>query len=319
MRTLASLVLPLCAGLLPAPFLAAQVIPGVDVTLKAERSVVPMNKDAVLVLTIEVKQPAELPADLMSGTNLTAKGVAGTPVEVKEPGKGSNVALAAGTRIERKLSIPVSRLLPGGATGAEFSNVEISWAGQAGASCILKVAPDSSAIATDDLDLKKTKVVLVTTMGEMTLAFHPDKAPGHVKNFVDLAKKGFYDDIKFHRIIRNFMIQTGDPNSRNDDKRDTWGQGGSGTTLNAEFNDTKHVRGTLSMARGNDTNSASSQFFIVHKDAPQLDNKYTAFGALEAGADVLDKIANVPTGGKEGSEPVTPPVLYYAIVMPVKK
>ena len=314
-RILASL-LPVL-GLLAAP-LAAQ-IPGVDVSLKAERGVVPMGKDAVLVLTVDVKQPADLPGDLLSGMNLTAKAGTAAPVEVKDPGKSGNVSLGAGTRIERKLTVATGKLLPSGPTGSEFSNVEISWAGQPAASCILKIAPDSSNVNVDDLDLQKTKVVLVTSMGDMTLGFYPDKAPNHVRNFVDLSKKGFYDGTKFHRVIKNFMIQGGDPNSRNDDKPDTWGQGGSGTNLKAEFNDTKHVRGVLSMARGSDNDSASSQFFIVHKDSLHLDNHYTAFGALEAGADVLDKIATTPVGGKDGSTPVTPVVLYYAIVLPAKK
>jgi peptidyl-prolyl cis-trans isomerase B (cyclophilin B) len=317
LRILASLFL---LALLQAPFLAAQ-IPGVDVSLKPEAGVVPMGKDAALVLTIDVKQAADLPAELISGMNLAAKAGTGTPVEVKDPGKGSGtVPLAAGTKIERRLTVPVSKLLPGGTTGPEFTNVEISWSGQASASCILKVAPDSSQVNLDDLDQAKTKVVLVTSMGEMTLGFYPEKAPNHVRNFLDLAKKGFYDGTKFHRVMRNFMIQGGDPNTRTDDKPETWGQGGSGTKLKAEFNDTHHVRGTLSMARGDqDIDSASSQFFIVHKDSNHLDNHYTAFGALEHGADVLDKIATTPVTGQQGTTPVTPVILYYAIVLPAKK
>jgi peptidyl-prolyl cis-trans isomerase B (cyclophilin B) len=315
-RILASLF-PLWAGLLPAPFLAAQ-IPGVDVSLKADPAVVPMGKDAVLVLTLDVKQAADLPADLISGLNLSAKAGNGPAVEVKDAGKSGTVALVPGTRIERKLTVPVSRLLPSGATGSEFTNVEVSWAGQTSASCILKVAPDSSQLNLDDLDLAKTKVVLVTSQGEMTLAFYPDKAPGMVRNFIELSKKGFYDGTKFHRVIKNFMIQGGDPNSRDDDKKDTWGHGGSGTNLKDEFSDVKHVRGVISMASSG-PNTASSQFFIVHKDAQHLDSHYSAFGALEAGADVLDKIANTAVGGKEGSAPMTPVVLYYAIVLPAKK
>src|SRR5262245_35645798 len=141
MRTLASLVVPLIAALLPAPSLQAQ-IPGVDVSLKAERSIVPTGKDAVLILTLDVKQAADVPADLVSGTSLTAKAGTAAPVEVKEAGKGGNVPFLAGTRIERKVTVPVSKLLPGGATGSDFTNLEVSWAGQPGASCIVKVAPD---------------------------------------------------------------------------------------------------------------------------------------------------------------------------------
>ncbi len=317
MATLRHLASPfLCALALAIPA-AAQAIPGVSATLKAERGTVPSGATAVFTLTIEAKQDAELPAALVSGMELEATPAGGTAAPISEPGKGGAVAVTAGTRIERKLSVPVAKLAPTPPT-SDLLNVEVSWKGLAGASCIVKVAPDASGVAMEDLDLEKTKVILVTSMGEMTLAFRPDKAPKHVENFVKLAKQGFYDNTKFHRVIRNFMVQGGDPNTKDGDPA-TWGQGDPGYKIDAEFNDLKHVRGTLSMARSSDPNSAGSQFFVCHKDASHLDGQYTAFGALESGADVLDTIATTPVGGPQGSTPNTPVVLFHALVLPVKK
>jgi len=138
-----------------------------------------------------------------------------------------------------------------------------------------------------------TKAVLETKFGNITLKFFPDVAPGHVKNFIDLAKKGFYDGTAFHRVIPGFMIQGGDPNSKNPDKR-THGQGGPGYTIKAEFNDRPHKRGTLSMARAQNPDSAGSQFFICVKDSAFLDRQYTVFGEVESGMEVVDKIVSQP-------------------------
>jgi cyclophilin family peptidyl-prolyl cis-trans isomerase len=132
---------------------------------------------------------------------------------------------------------------------------------------------------------------LYTTAGEIDIRFMPDIAPNHVKNFIDLAKRGFYDNTKFHRVIPEFMIQGGDPNTTSDDK-DEWGKGGSDTTVNAEFSDVPHKRGIVSMARAADPNSATSQFFIMVGDAPFLDHKYSVFGAVTKGMDVVDKIVS---------------------------
>jgi peptidyl-prolyl cis-trans isomerase B (cyclophilin B) len=137
------------------------------------------------------------------------------------------------------------------------------------------------------------KAIIETKFGNITLKFFPDVAPGHVKNFVDLAKKGFYDGTTFHRVIPGFMIQGGDPNSKNPDKR-THGMGGPGYTINAEFSSLPHKRGTLSMARAQNPNSAGSQFFLCVKDAPFLNNQYTVFGEVESGLDVVDKIVSQP-------------------------
>jgi len=137
--------------------------------------------------------------------------------------------------------------------------------------------------------------VIKTSEGEMVLEFWPDVAPGHVENFKKLANKGFYDGTAFHRVIKGFMIQGGDPNTKDPNKQSQWGMGGPGHQIKAEFNDKAHVRGVLSMARSNDPNSAGSQFFICHGEPRFLDGQYTAFGKLIKGDDVLEKIATTKT------------------------
>ena len=135
--------------------------------------------------------------------------------------------------------------------------------------------------------------VIETKFGKIEIQFFEDKAPGHVKNFKDLANKGFYDGTIFHRVIPGFMIQGGDPNTKGDD-RSTHGIGGPGYSIKAEFNDTPHKRGTLSMARSQDPDSAGSQFFVVVKDSGFLDGQYTAFGKVLTGMAVADQIVNSP-------------------------
>ena len=140
--------------------------------------------------------------------------------------------------------------------------------------------------------------VIETTLGNIELEFLEDVAPGHTKNFKDLANKGFYDGTIFHRVIPGFMIQGGDPNSKSED-RSSHGTGGPGYTINAEFNDTPHDRGVLSMARSQDPNSAGSQFYIVVKDSHFLDGQYTAFGRVISGMDVADKIVDSPRDARD--------------------
>ncbi|HEX7570983.1 MAG TPA: peptidylprolyl isomerase [Verrucomicrobiae bacterium] len=137
--------------------------------------------------------------------------------------------------------------------------------------------------------------VITTSEGVMVVEFFPKVAPNHVANFKKLARQGFYDGTCFHRVIKGFMIQGGDPNTKNETAKDTWGMGGPGYTVNAEFNSKHHARGILSMARSNDPNSAGSQFFICHGDAAFLDGQYTVFGNLIKGDDVLGKIGTTPT------------------------
>jgi peptidyl-prolyl cis-trans isomerase B (cyclophilin B) len=137
--------------------------------------------------------------------------------------------------------------------------------------------------------------VLETSKGRMVVEFWPNEAPKTVANFKKLARSGFYNGTGFHRIIAGFMIQGGDPKSKNPKAPDI-GTGGPGWTVPAEFNSHKHVKGVLSMARGGDPNSAGSQFFIMHGTTPGLDGQYTAFGHVIEGMDVVDKIASVRTG-----------------------
>ncbi len=141
--------------------------------------------------------------------------------------------------------------------------------------------------------MTETMAVIETRFGNMELKFFPDVAPNHVKNFIDLAKKGFYDGTTFHRVIPGFMIQGGDPNTKNPDKS-THGMGGPGYTVKAEFNDRPHKKGTLSMARAANPDSAGSQFFICVADAPFLDRQYTVFGEVVSGMEVADKIVGQP-------------------------
>jgi peptidyl-prolyl cis-trans isomerase B (cyclophilin B) len=158
---------------------------------------------------------------------------------------------------------------------------------------------------------KKEVAVLKTSMGEMVIEFWPDVAPKTVENFKTLARKGFYDGTAFHRIIKGFMIQGGDPNTKDPDKEAQYGQGGPGYNVKAEFNDRKHETGVISMARSRDPDSAGSQFFICDGPAssPNLQNlngKYTAFGKLIKGEEVLEKIASTPVGPDARGEPSKP-------------
>ena len=147
-------------------------------------------------------------------------------------------------------------------------------------------------------DYENKVAELHTSAGEIDIRFFPDVAPNHVKNFLDLAKQGFYNGTKFHRVIPGFMIQGGDPNTVKGDPS-TWGIGGSGTNVKAEFNKISHKRGIVSMARSQSPNSASSQFFIVVADSPFLDNQYTVFGEVTKGMDVADKIVSAPRGAQD--------------------
>jgi peptidyl-prolyl cis-trans isomerase B (cyclophilin B) len=162
--------------------------------------------------------------------------------------------------------------------------------------------------------------VMETSVGTMVLRFFPEVAPGHVENFKKLARQGFYDGTRFHRVIAGFMIQGGDPNSKSDDIS-SWGSGSPGYSIKAEFNNKPHVKGTLSMARSSDPNSAGSQFFICHGRAASLDGQYTAFGELLDGVDVLDKIATAPVTrhGGENSLPVSPVTIKSVKIVPLSE
>jgi cyclophilin family peptidyl-prolyl cis-trans isomerase len=145
---------------------------------------------------------------------------------------------------------------------------------------------------------------LHTSAGEIDIRFYPDVAPNHVKNFIDLAEKGFYNGTKFHRVIPGFMIQGGDPNTKSGDPS-MWGTGGSGTNVKGEFSTVKHTRGIVSMARSQSRDSASSQFFIMVADYPSLNGEYSVFGQVTKGMDVADKIVSAPSRNDRPSEPTT--------------
>jgi peptidyl-prolyl cis-trans isomerase B (cyclophilin B) len=155
---------------------------------------------------------------------------------------------------------------------------------QTNAPALAKPAADTNEVA-----------VIKTTQGDMVIAFWTDAAPNTIANFKKLAKSGFYDGTCFHRVIRGFMIQGGDPLTKDPTAEARWGTGGPGYQVDAEFNDHSHVRGVISMARSSDPNSAGSQFFICHGSPTQLDHQYTTFGHLIKGDDVLEKIGTTST------------------------
>jgi peptidyl-prolyl cis-trans isomerase B (cyclophilin B) len=154
----------------------------------------------------------------------------------------------------------------------------------------------------------KEVAVVKTSSGEMVIELWPDVAPKTVENFKHLAQAGFYDGTAFHRIVKGFMIQGGDPLTKDPARETDWGTGGPGQTIKAEFNDRSHQRGVVSMARSQHPDSAGSQFFICLGDASFLDRKYTAFGRVTQGDDVLGRIGDTPVtmnSSGERSKPLT--------------
>lgn len=156
--------------------------------------------------------------------------------------------------------------------------------------------------------------VLNTNLGRIVVRFFPDKAPKHVESFKSLVAKGFYDGTKFHRVIPGFMIQGGDPNSKGDD-RSIHGTGGPGYKVPAEFNDIKHTRGILSAARSEDPNSAGSQFFLMVANSTHLDGKYSVFGEVIEGMDVVDKIVALKRDGRDNPLPGNPAIIESATLV----
>ena len=142
------------------------------------------------------------------------------------------------------------------------------------------------------------KAIINTNLGNIQFELLSDVAPETVRNFIKLAESGFYDGTLFHRVIPKFMIQGGDPNTKESDKS-TWGTGGPGYNIKAEFNSRSHLRGIVSMARSSDPDSAGSQFFIVTGDSTFLDREYTVFGQVVDGMEVADKIVNLPRDGND--------------------
>jgi len=148
-------------------------------------------------------------------------------------------------------------------------------------------------------DMEKLQAVIETNQGAIKFKFFPEQAPNHCRNFIKLAQSGFYNGLIFHRVIKGFMIQGGDPQGT--------GSGGPGWNVNAEFSDLPHLKGTVSMARAQDPNSAGSQFFICLEAQPRLNGQYTVFGQVTSGQEVVDKIGATPTG--PGDRPLEPQVM----------
>jgi len=171
----------------------------------------------------------------------------------------------------------------------------------------------AAAFAADEKKEEKTPMnssnevaVIKTSEGDMVVQFWTDAAPNTVENFKKLARQNFYDGTIFHRIVKEFMIQGGDPNSKDPAKENSYGQGGPGYNLKAEFNNHSHDRGVISMARGPDPDSAGSQFFICLAPVHRLDHQYTTFGKLIKGQDVLGKIGEIPVTKNSMGEPSKP-------------
>jgi peptidyl-prolyl cis-trans isomerase B (cyclophilin B) len=171
----------------------------------------------------------------------------------------------------------------------------------------------AAAFAADEKKEEKTPMnssnevaVIKTSEGDMVVQFWTDAAPDTIENFKKLTRQGFYDGTIFHRIVKEFMIQGGDPNSKDPAKENSYGQGGPGYNIKAEFNDHSHDRGVISMARGPDPDSAGSQFFICLAPVHRLDHQYTTFGKLTKGQDVLEKIGGIPVTKNSMGEPSKP-------------
>jgi peptidyl-prolyl cis-trans isomerase B (cyclophilin B) len=156
------------------------------------------------------------------------------------------------------------------------------------------LAADTTPGIPESTKARNARAVIKTKFGDIEIKFLPEVAPNHVDNFIKLAKSGFYNGTIFHRVIPGFMIQGGDPNTKDSLKKNAYGQGGPGHNVKAEFSDFPHKRGMVSMARANDPDSAGSQFFIVVEDSRFLDRKYTIFGEVVKGIGVADKIVALP-------------------------
>jgi peptidyl-prolyl cis-trans isomerase B (cyclophilin B) len=256
-----------------------------------------------IVLTAP-KEGAKPPAYLLDGSAFT---VNGKPlVDAKTEGSFTLLPNA-----QLSLDIDLGALLA--AKGAEGAELKIGYAkdyfqGDEKAVGVMQAAEKGLDFMKMPVeDLSKYHVLMSTNRGDMEIEFWPDVAPNHVRNFLDLSYTGFYDGKTFHRVIPGFMIQGGDPTGT--------GTGNGPRTLKAEFSQRKHEAGVLSMARSSDPNSASCQFFIVHKAAPHLDGQYTCFGKVVSGLEVVDKIANTKRNSQD--KPFDPQTIVKATVLKI--
>lgn len=223
-------------------------------------------------------------------------------------GERGDAKLSFGVDTTVELSFDLGPLL--GDLGSDFTLIHdgstIDLALQVG---VVQVAPEGLDFMSMPVeDLTDWNVILFTNQGTMRAEFWPDVAPNHVRNFLDLAYTGFYDGTTFHRVIPGFMIQGGDPTGT--------GTGNGPRQLKAEFNAKPHVRGVLSMARVQDPDSASCQFFVMHATASHLDGKYSGFGMLLDGFETLDAIVNTPRNRSD--QPNTKQIIERAVVVPAK-
>ena len=254
-------------------------------------SIAPMAPDAVtswdapgvyisgsafeVTVTISAPEGGEVPAWHLSPA---AFEVAKSPLG--DRGK-SSIELAKGAQLTLTYDLGPAIESAGSAGGGSLS---LAFAGgEAREVSVMQAAPTGlDFMSMDAAELSKYRVLMETTSGDMMMEFWPDVAPGHVRNFLDLSYTDFYDGLSFHRVIPGFMIQGGCPRGN--------GSGNGPRTLQAEFNDRKHVPGVLSMARTADPNSASCQFFVMHANATHLDGQYSAFGRVTSDLSVVDKI-----------------------------
>ncbi len=253
-------------------------------------------------------QPVTVKVDAKQPLSLVLTGFDGKAVTAK----GSTDAPAAGATADLRAMYPdqlgavgtyVLFAVPKGKTAAEFVGTPV----------VVEVVADEAKAGPMVVKLEPLQYAEMTTdAGKMTMAFYYDVAPNTVDSFLRLAGEGYYDGLTFHRIIPGFVLQGGDPQGT--------GTGGPGYSVGAEFNDHKHTEGVLSMARSNDPNSAGSQFFICldYNQTRHLDNKYTAYGKVTDGLDVMKKLAQTPIADPEAGRPATPPVIKTVEVLPVK-
>ena len=262
------------------------------------------------VAHVEVTAPADggtLPAFAITGSAFT---VDGKPLGKREDAK---LELAPGQKIVTDIDLAplLAHASVSGSFKLGFAN-SIATTPEIEVSKMQAAAKGLDFMKMEPAELAKYHVILQTNKGDMEVEFWPDAAPNHVRNFLDLCYTGFYNGLTFHRVIPGFMIQGGDPTGT--------GTGNGPRTLKAEFSRDpkyKHVAGVLSMARSQNPDSASCQFFVMHGTSPHLDGQYSAFGKLVSGLEVVDKIVNAKKGGND--KPIEPQTIVKATVIQVGK
>ncbi len=295
------------AGLIAALALLAPaaLAGGPDVSWKRV-SEAPFLPGVPFLVQVEISAPdggADVPTWMLEAAAFHADG--------KPLGKrgSSSLQLAPGAKIALEFDLgPALQKADAGASGP----FQLGFADDKQKSEVVRMNPVKKAdfLKMAPEELAKYQVIMETNRGSMTMAFWPDVAPDHVRNFLDLCATGFYDGTTFHRVIPGFMIQGGDPTGT--------GTGSGPRRLKAEFNNKKHEPGVLSMARSQDPNSASCQFFVMHATSPHLDGQYSAFGKLTSGLDVVEKIVNTPRG--PGDKPnQTQTIVRATVVLPSGK